>query len=84
MNPPCFLCKSGQRIRRRTAPPPPPPRQLGQGVTPLLEVEDCTPPSKRPWMTITGGLPLTTGDTHAWRQTGTLPLLSLPTLPRKL
>ena len=28
--------------------PPPPPRQHRQGVAPLLEVEDCTPASKRP------------------------------------
>ena len=31
---------------RGTSPPPPTPRR--QGVTPLLEVEDCTPASKRP------------------------------------
>ena len=37
------LGKCGRAIK--LAPPPPPRRQ---GVTPLLEVEDCTPASKRP------------------------------------
>ena len=47
MSHPCFLLKSGRPTRPLEAPPPPPtPRR--QGVTPLLEVEDCTPASKRP------------------------------------
>ena len=61
MNRPCFLRRSGRPARLLVAhPPPPTPRR--QGVTPLLEVEDCTPASKRPRHS-----PGCTGPASGWR-----------------